>query len=160
MVDQLELGLQLGGRDTGQVQGVTDNTQQVPGVACITQADNLDYLADVADESVKLVVTSPPYNLGKAYEQRSPLDAYLAAQSAVIAEAVRVLHPAGSICWQVGNYVDNGQIVPLDILLYDVFAKHDLRLRNRIVWHFGHGLHCTRRLSGRYETILWVDQDR
>jgi adenine-specific DNA-methyltransferase len=28
-------------------------------------------------------------------------------------------------------------------------------LRNRIVWHFEHGLHCSKRLSGRYETILW-----
>lgn len=139
--------LRIAGCDTGQVSTV--------GAAHITKADNLEYLAGVADESVKLVVTSPPYNLGKDYELRSPLDAYLAAQTKVIAEAVRVLHPAGSICWQVGNYVENGEIVPLDILLYDAFAKHDLKLRNRIVWHFGHGLHCSRRLSGRYETILW-----
>jgi adenine-specific DNA-methyltransferase len=30
-----------------------------------------------------------------------------------------------------------------------------LKLRNRIVWHFEHGLHCSKRLSGRYETVLW-----
>ena len=102
-----------------------------------------------------LVVTSPPYNLGKDYERRSSLDAYLAAQAEVVVEAVRVLHPRGSICWQVGNFVDNGEIVPLDVVLYDIFAKQDLKLRNRIVWHFGHGLHCKRRLSGRYETINW-----
>ncbi|MCY4312767.1 MAG: site-specific DNA-methyltransferase, partial [Gammaproteobacteria bacterium] len=80
---------------------------------------------------------------------------YLETQEAVIAECVRVLHPHGSICWQVGNYVDNGSIAPLDALLYPVFVNHGLKLRNRIVWHFGHGLHCTRRLSGRYETINW-----
>ncbi len=28
-------------------------------------------------------------------------------------------------------------------------------MRNRIVWHFEHGLHCSRRFSGRYETIIW-----
>lgn len=28
-------------------------------------------------------------------------------------------------------------------------------MRNRIIWHFGHGLHCSRRFSGRYETIIW-----
>ena len=135
-----------------------DNERMFEGeasLARIAQADNLDFMAGLADESVKLVVTSPPYNLGKDYERRSPLDAYLCAQAEVIAEAVRVLHPQGSICWQVGNYVDNGEIVPLDVVLYDLFAKHDLKLRNRIVWHFGHGLHCTRRLSGRYETINW-----
>jgi adenine-specific DNA-methyltransferase len=117
--------------------------------------DNLAFMEMIPDASVQLVVTSPPYNLGKDYERRSSLDSYVASQADVIAEAVRVLHPRGSICWQVGNYVDNGEIVPLDVMLYDVFAKHDLKLRNRIIWHFGHGLHCQRRLSGRYETINW-----
>jgi adenine-specific DNA-methyltransferase len=28
-------------------------------------------------------------------------------------------------------------------------------MRNRIIWHFEHGLHCTNRFSGRYETIIW-----
>lgn len=28
-------------------------------------------------------------------------------------------------------------------------------MRNRIIWHFEHGLHCSRRFSGRYETIIW-----
>jgi adenine-specific DNA-methyltransferase len=32
---------------------------------------------------------------------------------------------------------------------------HKLRLRNRIIWHFEHGLHCKQRFSGRHETILW-----
>ena len=43
----------------------------------------------------------------------------------------------------------------MDILLYDCFRRHGLRLRNRIIWHFRHGLHCRKRFSGRYETILW-----
>ncbi|MBQ7592778.1 MAG: hypothetical protein IJU48_00315 [Synergistaceae bacterium] len=30
-----------------------------------------------------------------------------------------------------------------------------MKLRNRIIWHFGHGLHCSKRFSGRYENILW-----
>ena len=141
--------------------------------------DNMDFFKSVSDSSVKLVVTSPPYNIGKDYEQRSSMESYLEAQAAVVAESVRVLHPRGSICWQVGNYVGKGEIVPLDIagaartapatpphvgkgeivpldiVLYDIFREHGLKLRNRIVWHFGHGLHCTKRLSGRYETINW-----
>ena len=112
-------------------------------------------LRRIPDESIRLVATSPPYNLGKEYEKRLKLDAYLEAQDAVIKECVRVLSPSGSICWQVGNYVDNGAIVPLDTVLYPLFARHGLKLRNRIVWHFEHGLHCSKRFSGRYETILW-----
>ncbi len=117
--------------------------------------DNLDFLRGLTAESVQLVVTSPPYNLGKSYERRSSLDDYLDAQSDVIAECVWMLAPEGSICWQVGNYVDNGEVVPLDIILWPLFRSHGLKLRNRIVWHYGHGLHAQQRLSGRYETINW-----
>ena len=112
-------------------------------------------MQDIPNETFKLIVTSPPYNLGKEYEGKVPLDSYLSQQRKVIAECVRLLHEKGSICWQVGNYVANGEIIPIDTLLYAIFHDHGLKLRNRIVWQFGHGLHCTRRLSGRYETINW-----
>jgi adenine-specific DNA-methyltransferase len=119
------------------------------------EGDCLDLLATIPDEFVQLVVTSPPYNLGKEYENRLNMDTYLEEQSQVIHECVRVLKPEGSICWQVGNYVDNGEIIPLDVLLYPIFSSMGLHLRNRIVWHFGHGLHASKRFSGRYEVILW-----
>jgi adenine-specific DNA-methyltransferase len=117
--------------------------------------DAMDLLASIPNGTVQLVVTSPPYNIGKAYERRISLDAYLQQQRRVIDEAVRILADTGSICWQVGNFVDRNEIVPLDIVLYQLFKTRGLKLRNRIVWHFEHGLHCSRRLSGRHETILW-----
>lgn len=117
--------------------------------------DCLELLQEIPSESVKLVVTSPPYNIGKAYEKKQKLDEYLDFQKKVINESVRVLSSEGSICWQVGNYVDNGEILPLDIPLYSIFNELGLKLRNRIIWHFGHGLHATKRFSGRYEVILW-----
>ena len=117
--------------------------------------DNLEFMAGLADESMQLIVTSPPYNLGKVYEGKTSLEQYLDAQTGVIAECVRLLRPGGSICWQVGNFVDDGEVVPLDAVLYPIFKGFGLKMRNRIVWHFEHGLHCTRRLSGRYETINW-----
>jgi len=118
-------------------------------------SDNLEFMRTQNDESIHLIVTSPPYNLGKEYERRTSLDVYIEEQSAAIAEAVRLLHPNGSICWQVGNHVDGGEVFPLDIILYQLFKNHGLQLRNRIVWTFGHGLHCQKRFSGRHETILW-----
>ena len=121
-------------------------------MACM---DNRAFMRSLTDESMRLIVTSPPYNIGKAYERRSSLEQYVTEQEAVIAECVRLLAPDGSICWQVGNHVDGGEVFPLDIVLYDLFKKYDLKLRNRIVWHFEHGLHCSKRLSGRHETILW-----
>lgn len=128
---------------------------QRPLTVQIECQDNLEFMRSQDDESMKLIVTSPPYNIGKAYESRTSIDLYIKQQAATIAEAERLLHPQGSICWQVGNHVDDGEIYPLDILLYELFKNHGLKLRNRIVWTFGHGLHCQRRFSGRYETILW-----
>lgn len=127
-----------------------------PAARCdLVCADNLDYMRSLPASGMKLIVTSPPYNVGKEYESKTTLDAWLDSQRAVIAECVRLLHPGGSLCWQVGNYVDRGEVVPLDVVLYPIFRRHGLRLRNRIVWHFEHGLHCSKRLSGRYETISW-----
>ena len=112
-------------------------------------------MRELSDASMQLIVTSPPYNIGKEYENKKSLDIYIEEQAACIAEAVRLVHDTGSICWQVGNHVDNGEVFPLDIILYSLFKNHGLQLRNRIVWTFGHGLHCQKRLSGRHETILW-----
>ncbi len=114
-----------------------------------------DLLIDIPDEFVQLVVTSPPYNLGKEYEEKIDITTYLEQQRHIITQCVRVLKPTGSICWQVGNFVENGEIIPLDILLFPIFSNLGLHLRNRIIWHFGHGLHATKRFSGRYEVILW-----
>lgn len=139
---------------SGQTQPIQSRyTSSAEAVAFC--GDCREMLSQMPEECSSLVVTSPPYNIGKQYEEKSALDAYLNLQAKVISEAVRICATNGSICWQVGNYVDNGEVMPLDILLYPIFASHGLQLRNRIVWHFEHGLHCTKRFSGRYEVILW-----
>jgi adenine-specific DNA-methyltransferase len=126
--------------------------------AIISCVDNLSFMRPLTSGTMDLIVTSPPYNIGKSYERRSKLDSYITQQAQVISECVRLLSDTGSLCWQVGNHVDQGEIFPLDMVLYPVFREHGLKLRNRIVWHFEHGLHCTKRLSGRYETILWFSK--
>ena len=118
--------------------------------------DNLAFMRPLPSESMQLIVTSPPYNIGKSYESRQSLSDYVQTQAQVISECVRLLAPRGSLCWQVGNHVQKGEVFPLDIVLYPIFKEHGLRLRNRIIWHFEHGLHCSNRLSGRHETILWL----
>jgi len=117
--------------------------------------DTLDLLKQIPDKTAGLVVTSPPYNIGKPYEKKLNLQEYIAQQEKVIKESIRITKDDGSICWQIGNYVENSSIIPLDILLYPIFDRFGLKLRNRIVWHFGHGLHAQKRFSGRYEVVLW-----
>jgi|ERR1051326_8508 adenine-specific DNA-methyltransferase len=123
--------------------------------AVVFEGDCVELLREIPTGKVQLVVTSPPYNIGKEYEKKLHLDHYVAQQRAVIEECVRVLHPSGSICWQVGNFVEDGAIIPLDTVLYPVFRDLGLKMRNRIIWHFEHGLHCSKRFSGRYEAIIW-----
>ncbi len=111
------------------------------------------------DRRFDLVITSPPYNVGKEYETQKSIKEYLKEQEEIIEQIVRVTSDHGSICWQVGNFVDeNKEIYPLDIFYYGIFKKHNLKLRNRIIWHFGHGLHGHSRFSGRYEVILWFSK--
>jgi len=117
--------------------------------------DTLKTLKNFPDNKFDLIITSPPYNVGKEYETKTSIENYLEQQEEVIEELIRVTSEQGSICWQVGNYVDKGEIFPLDIFYYQIFKRHGLKLRNRIIWHFGHGLHASKRFSGRYETILW-----
>ena len=85
--------------------------------------DALAFMQSLPDCSVQLVITSPPYNIGKEYEwvsEKEPKEVY-----------------------------------PLDIYYYELFKNNQFILRNRIIWHFEHGLQCKNRFSGRYETILW-----
>lgn len=106
-------------------------------------------------ELFDLVITSPPYNIGKEYEKSLPIELYLQWQKSIINEIICRLKSNGSICWVIGNYAKNAHIVPLDILLHPTFSESKLLLRNRIIWRYGHGLHAKRRFSGRYEVIMW-----
>lgn len=117
--------------------------------------DANEFLKSIPDSTVSLVVTSPPYNIGKEYELRTPLENYLAFHTKIIAKLQEKLKDDGSICWQVGNYVKDGEIIPLDIKFYEIFKSLGFKLRNRIIWHYRHGLHASKKFSGRYETLLW-----
>ncbi|MBW7943403.1 MAG: site-specific DNA-methyltransferase [Candidatus Kuenenia stuttgartiensis] len=124
----------------------------------IKNDDCLAVLKGIEDGKFDLILTSPPYNVGKSYETKTSIEKYLETQEEIIMELIRTLSDSGNLCWQVGNYVEKGEVFPLDIFYYQIFKKHGLKLRNRIVWHFGHGLHASKRFSGRYETLLWFSK--
>ncbi|MEW5946508.1 MAG: site-specific DNA-methyltransferase [bacterium] len=121
----------------------------------ILYGDAASRLKEIPSQSVRLIISSPPYNIGKEYEKGTALERYLESMKPILQELVRVVTSDGSICWQVGNYVVNGEIVPLDVSYYPIFTSLGLKMRNRIIWHFDHGLHASKRFSGRYETICW-----
>ena len=147
------------------VTNLTSPTVRMPGAktpVTLWKGDCADFLERLPRAPLfDLVITSPPYNVGKSYERRNQrsLEDYLAWQGRIFRACVERLKPTGSICWQVGTHITgrsrSPSVLPLDILLYPHFAAAGATLRNRIVWQFGHGLHAKHRFSGRHETVLW-----
>lgn len=121
----------------------------------VRNEDAFAFIKSLGDASVDLVVSSPPYFMGKEYDKSTKVDDFIEIHHRLLPELIRVLRPGGSLCWQIGNHVQNGTLVPLDALVYTAFRSSELLLRNRIVWTFGHGTHATKRFSGRHETIMW-----
>jgi len=94
--------------------------------------------------------------MGKEYDKSLNVEDFIADHFRLSPLLVRALKKGGSLCWQVGHHVRNGVAIPLDALVYEVFSRQrEFFLRNRIIWTFGHGVHASRRFSGRHETILW-----
>lgn len=126
--------------------------------------DCIELFSEIRDESVSLVLTSPPYCMKKAYEDSKADIQYFKQQNRkALKQSIRVLKKGGSLCWQVGYHVRQSSIVPLDYLIYQLVEDINKRmpeeekmiLRNRIIWSFGHGLNADKRMSGRHEVILW-----
>lgn len=119
-------------------------------------------LKSLPNESVDLVITSPPYCIGKAYENpQDDINTFREHHTKIFDDLYRVVKKGGSICWQVGYHISEKCVIPLDYLVYEIFTSGSQNkavpfiLRNRIVWTFGHGLNSTKRFSGRHEMILW-----
>jgi adenine-specific DNA-methyltransferase len=123
--------------------------------ALILQGDCRETLRSIRSESIRLIITSPWYNVGKEYETNQTLEDYLENMRPILRELRRVLVPDGSLCWEVGNFVKDGEVFPLDIYFYRLFKDLGFKLRNRIAWHRRHGVHATKRFSGRYEVVMW-----
>ena len=124
--------------------------------ARLEQADAAAFLREIETESIDLLVTSPPYFIGKEYDLSCHATDYEKTIVTLIPDLERIVKPGGSICWQVGNHVLQNKIIPLDHLTANAMKRSiQFHLRNRIIWTYAHGNHERRRFSGRYETILW-----
>lgn len=126
----------------------------------IRSVDAFEFLAGLPKSSVDLVISSPPYFMGKEYDRSTKVGDFIEDHTKLLPLLLACLRPGGSICWQVGNHVRDGVVTPLDALVFAAFQSEELFLRNRIVWAFGHGTHAKTRFSGRHETILWYTKGR
>jgi DNA modification methylase len=143
------------------ISNILDITKDVS----LIKGDTYEELKKIPSNYIDLIVSSPPYNIevnysGNKKDDSKPFNEYLSWQESVIEQLCRICKDTGNIIWQTGNHVVDGQIYPLDIYFYPFFEKLGMQLRNRIIWHIGHGLHCSHRLSGRYETLLWFSKTK
>lgn len=124
----------------------------------IYNMDCINGMRKLPASSVHLTVTSPPYNIGKEYEKIIQLNDYIQWCKEWIAEVYNVTTKSGAFWLNVG-YVEvpnKGLATPLPYLLWD---KTDFYMIQEIVWNYGAGVACRKRLSPRNEKLLWYVKD-
>ena len=118
----------------------------------------------IPDNSIRLIVTSPPYNIGKPYgkyKDKIALNEWEELINDVTKEACRVLTPNGSFFLNLSPvpFGDSKEIIPLPFIGYQIFKDNGLHIRNIITRTFNNMQNCSNRLSGRYENIIWGVKD-
>jgi adenine-specific DNA-methyltransferase len=132
-------------------------TFEGPGVA-VFHGDSLEMLARLKGQPVALTVTSPPYNIGKAYEETMPVGDYLAWCAQWIQLVHSVTRPDGAFWLNLG-YLElpgRAKAVPIPYLLWD---KVPFYLIQEVVWNYGAGVAAKRSFSPRNEKFLWYVKD-
>ena len=124
----------------------------------------LELMKSLKTNSIKMVVTSPPYNLSKNYGLYADdvhLDEWKKLIDKSMKEVHRVLTKDGSFFLNVSPVPDKKtkEIIPLDCIAWQLGKKNGFFLRNKIVWHFNNMQNCVQRLSGRWEAVLWFVKD-
>lgn len=93
---------------------------------------------ELPDRSVHLMVTSPPYNVGKEYDEDLTLDDYRGLLRRVIAETWRVLVPGGRACINIAN-LGRKPYIPLHAYIIADAAETGFQMRGEIIWDKGAG---------------------
>ncbi len=93
-------------------------------------------MSELPNDSVHLMVTSPPYNVGKDYDEDLKLDEYLAFLNRVWAEVYRVLVPGGRACVNIAN-LGRKPYIPLHTYLARDMNELGFLMRGEIIWDKG-----------------------
>jgi len=141
----------------GVVQALGEPYWSNENVAFYT-GDCLDILTRVQEPVFDLTVTSPPYNIGKEYEQALPLLDYVAWCGKWMTRLHEITEPSGSFWLNVGyvSVPEQGKAVPLPYLLWD---KSPFYLLQEVVWNYGAGVAAKLTFSPRNEKLLWYVKD-
>ncbi|MCL2089190.1 MAG: site-specific DNA-methyltransferase [Oscillospiraceae bacterium] len=121
--------------------------------------DTLKMQKKINKQYFDCIITSPPYNIGKEYENILPLQDYIEWSAEWISDSNKLLNPFGSMLLNFGyiSIEEKGRAVPIPYLLWD---KVPLYLNQEIVWNYSAGVACKNYLSPRNEKILWYVKDK
>ncbi len=121
--------------------------------------DSLDFMAKLPSEVIDLTITSPPYNIGKEYENVKPLNDYISWCEKWISQVYDLTKEYGSFLLNLGylEIEDVGRNVPIPYLLWD---KTPFYFIQEIIWNYGAGVTCKKILSPRNEKILWYVKNK
>ncbi len=130
---------------------------EAPNVV-IYKGDCLELMKLLGEDVFDLVVTSPPYNIGKAYEQTRSLEDYLAWSEKWINEVYRLTKTQGSFWLNLGYLTipNKAHAIPISYLLWD---KIPFYLIQEVVWNYGAGVAAKKFFSPRNEKFMWYVKD-
>jgi DNA modification methylase len=97
-------------------------------------AKSSEDMAEIPDRSVHLMVTSPPYNVGKDYDENLTLEDYLEFLNRVWKEVYRVLVPGGRACVNIAN-LGRKPYIPLHTYIIQGMAEIGFLMRGEIIWN-------------------------
>ncbi|MCJ7530557.1 MAG: site-specific DNA-methyltransferase [Anaerolineales bacterium] len=92
-----------------------------------------EQMTAIPDQSIHLMVTSPPYNVGKSYDENLSLGEYLGFLKKVWKEVFRVLVPGGRACINVAN-LGRKPYIPLHALIIEDILELGFLMRGEIIW--------------------------
>lgn len=122
---------------TGQAAGAGAGENDLPaGIADRIFCKSSEHMSELPDRSVHLVVTSPPYNVGKEYDSDLTLDQYRELLRSVFGEMFRVLVHGGRACVNIAN-VGRKPYIPLHSFLIQDMAAAGFLMRGEIIWNKG-----------------------
>jgi len=130
---------------------------ETDGVA-IYQTDCLEAMKKLPEGVFNTTITSPPYNIGKEYEELAHLDDYLNWCEGWIEQVHRLTANDGTFWLNIG-YLEvegKGLAVPIPYLLWD---RTPFYLLQEVVWNYAAGVACKKRFSPRNEKLLWYVKD-
>ena len=118
------------GQPQVESEGYVENS---PATVDIIFDHSSEAMTDLPDCSVHLMVTSPPYNVGKEYDEDLSLDEYLAFLKNVWREVYRVLVPGGRACINIAN-LGRKPYIPLNGLIAKELIELGFLMRGEIIW--------------------------